>query len=49
MAKVEQFPDQSGVNGITEDIKDRKTREIPDVTDERKTREMPKEVRMTVC
>ena len=45
MAKVEQFPDQSGVNGITEDIKDRKTREIPDVTDERKTREMPKEVR----
>ena len=28
MAKVEQFPDQSGENGITENIKDQKTREI---------------------
>ena len=25
MAKVEQFPDQSGENGITENIKDQKT------------------------
>jgi hypothetical protein len=30
MAKVEQFPDQSGENGITENIKDQKTREFFD-------------------
>lgn len=35
MAKVEQFPDQSGENGITEDIKDRKTREMPDLSADR--------------
>ena len=28
MAKVKQFPDQSGENGITDNIKDQKTREI---------------------
>ena len=30
MAKVEQFPDQTGENGITENVKDQKTREIFD-------------------
>ena len=45
MAKVEQFPDQSGENGITEDIKKQKTREIPDVKADRKTRVMPDEIR----
>ena len=45
MAKVEQFPDQSGENGITEDIKNRKTREIPDVKADQKTRVMPDEIR----
>ena len=35
MAKVEQFPDQSGENGITDDIKSRKTREMPDLRTDR--------------
>ena len=35
MAKVEQFPDQSGENGITDDIKSRKTREMPDLREGR--------------
>ena len=45
MAKVEQFPDRSGENGITEDIKERGTREIPDVTADQKTKTMPEEIR----
>ena len=35
MAKVEQFRDQSGENGITDDIKSRKTREMPDLREGR--------------
>ena len=41
MAKVEQFPDQSGKNGITEDIEERRTQEIPNVTPDQETRVMP--------
>ncbi len=44
MAKVEQFPDKSGENGITEDIKERGTREIPNVTADQKTRVMPDKI-----
>ena len=41
MAKVEQFPDQSGENGITENIKDQKTREIFDTGRRQGNSQMP--------
>ena len=41
MAKVEQFPDHSGENGITENIKDQKTREIFDAGRKQENSSMP--------
>jgi TM2 domain-containing membrane protein YozV len=41
MAKVEQFPDQTGENGITENVKDQKTREIFDSGRRRGNSSMP--------
>ena len=45
MAKVEQFPDQSGEKTTKEDLKEQKTRVMPDDVRNQKTREIPKEVR----
>lgn len=45
MAKVEQFPDQSGEKTTKEDLKEQKTRVIPDDVRKQKTKEIPKEVR----
>ncbi|MBQ8054457.1 MAG: hypothetical protein IJ198_11740 [Lachnospiraceae bacterium] len=45
MAKVEQFPDQSGKNGITEDVKERGQQENSAPALDQKTKVMPEELR----
>ena len=45
MAKVEQFPDQSGKNGITENIKGRGEQENSASVVDQKTKVMPEELR----